>query len=90
MKTRIARLRGDVENATNALVEAIEQAYPRGTVVHVTFGGRGFVAEIKTHGYAWSDPERLTGVNSVTGKRRHFYVENIDYVIRYPEGETDE
>jgi hypothetical protein len=79
MSERIKEAKARYEAAAKALVEAVKEEYPVGSIVNVTIGRATFDVEIV--GYSdcwWYYPEGLFGRNLFTGKLRKFHPNRIN------------
>ena len=73
MSERIEAAKKAHKGTGEALIEAVRQEYPVGSVVSVTIGNATFDAEIVRHSDSWwYCPGEMVGRNLRTGKLRKF------------------
>ncbi len=68
------------QNAAKAIIEAVQQAYPKGTVIDVSIHGAAKIrAEVTGHSCAWwHDPGMVTVQNVKSRKLRRVNLATID------------
>ena len=78
IRERITAARMEYERAAKAYCETVREAVPQGSLVTAELGRA--IVEIEVTGHSviwWSSPGEIIGINTVTGKQRHFYPTNI-------------
>ena len=82
IRERITAADKEYERAAKAYCEAVREMVPQGSLVTAELGRA--IVEIEVTGHSdiwWSSPGEIIGINTVTGKQRHFYPMNIIAVI---------
>lgn len=78
------------EHAKRALVKAVAETLPLGTIVQVTLGGHWITGRVVRHPEAWCDrPMYIEIENVITGKRRRTVcpIFNKLHILELPDAE---